>query len=114
MTIDEFKKIDLCVGKIIEAERVDGSDKLLKLKVDIGEKSENGNEKVFRQILAGIGKNHEPSELINREIIVVANLEPRMLMGMESNGMLLAAHGESGEAILLTTEQEVYPGSKIS
>jgi methionyl-tRNA synthetase len=115
MTIDEFKKVELRVGKIIEAERVEGSDKLIKMKVDLGEKSsEESEEKKFRQILAGIGKNHDPDNLVGMYVVVVANLEPRMLMGMESQGMLLAAHGELGEAILLTPEKETPLGSQIS
>ena len=105
MTIDEFQKADLRVGKVISAERVEGSEKLLKLQVDIGEP---------RQILAGIAKVYPPEELVGKEVIIIANLEPRMMMGMESQGMVLAAHGENGEPILLMPEREVPSGSKIS
>ena len=105
MTIDEFQKVNLRVGKIISAERVDGSEKLLNLQIDIGEP---------RQILAGIAKTHTPEELVGKEVIVVANLEPRMMMGMESQGMILAATGENGEPVLLMLEREVPPGSKIN
>ncbi len=103
ITIDDFKKIDLRVAKIIAAERVEGSDKLLKLQVDMGEEQ--------RQIIAGIGLGYSPAALIGKEIIVVANLEPRALMGMESQGMLLAA--SSDHPILLQPEKEVAPGSVI-
>jgi methionine--tRNA ligase beta chain len=105
MTIDEFQKMDLRVGKIISAERVEGSEKLLKLQVDIGE---------IRQILSGIAKTHAPEELVGREVVIIANLDPRMMMGMESQGMILAAHGENGEPVILVPEHEVPSGSKIT
>lgn len=103
ITIDDFKKIDLRVAKIMEAERVEGSEKLIKLQVDMGEEK--------RQIVAGIGLAYNPEALIGKEIIVVANLEPRSLMGVESNGMLLAA--SSDHPVLLQPEQEVAPGAMI-
>lgn len=105
MTIDEFKQADLRVGKVILAERIEGSDKLLKLQVDIGEP---------RQILSGIAKWYAPEDLIGKEVVIIANLEPRTMMGMESQGMLLAAHGEEGEPIVLVPSHEVPPGAKIS
>lgn len=107
MTIDEFRKIDLRVGRILSAERVEGSEKLVKLAVDIGEP---------RQLVAGIGKAYAPEALVGKEIIVVANLEPRQLMGLISQGMLLAAHGEGPDPlpVLLAVDREVPPGSKIS
>ena len=105
MTIDEFQKADLRVGKVVAAERVEGSEKLLKLQVDIGEP---------RQILSGIGKVYKPEELVGKLIVMIANLEPRMLMGMESRGMLLAAHGEEGRPVILSVAGGVPPGSKIS
>lgn len=103
ITIDDFKKVDLRVAKIITAERVEGSEKLLKLQVDMGEEK--------RQIVAGIGLAYNPEALIGKEIIVVANLEPRLLMGLESQGMLLAA--SSDYPVLLQPEKEVAPGSSI-
>lgn len=105
MTIEEFRQVDLRVGKILSAERVEGSPKLIKLQVDIGEP---------RQLVAGIGKAYTPEELVGREIIIVANLEPRTMMGFESQGMLLAAHGDDGVPFLLMPDKEVSPGSKIS
>jgi methionyl-tRNA synthetase len=105
MTIEEFQKADLRVGKILTAERVEGSEKLLKLSVDIGE---------TRQILSGIAKWYAPEDLIGREAVIIANLEPRMMMGMESQGMILAAHGKDGEPVVLAVEKEVPPGAKIN
>jgi len=106
ISYDDFKKVELRVAKILTAERVEGSDKLVRLRLGVG--SEMGE----RQILAGIGKRYEPEHLVGREIIIVANLEPRSLMGFESQGMLLAADGEEGP-VLLTVDQEVDPGSGI-
>ena len=108
---DEFRKVELKVGKVISAERVEGSEKLLKLQVDLGEKDET-DLPAGRQVVAGIGKNYEPGSLIGKEIIVVANLEPRQLMGIESQGMLLAADGENGP-VILTPNSAVPPGSGI-
>lgn len=100
---DDFKKLDLRIAKILKAERIENSEKLLKLMVTIGDEE--------RQIIAGIGKIHEPESLVGREIAVVVNLEPRQLMGFESQGMLLAA--DDGGPVLLVPEREVPPGSII-
>jgi len=104
INFEEFQKIDLRVGKIIEAEKIEGADKLLKLKVDLGEEK--------RQLVAGIAKFYQPEDLIGKEIVVVANLEPKTLRGVESQGMLLAADVE-GKPVLLKPDQEVPPGTKI-
>ena len=104
INFEEFQKIDLKIGKTLEAEKVENSEKLLKLKVDLGEEQ--------RQIIAGIGKVYQPQDLINQEIVVVVNLEPKTLMGFESQGMLLAADN-NGEPILIKPEKEVLPGTKI-
>src|SRR3989344_4657155 len=103
ITIDDFKKVELKVAKILEADRVEGSDKLVKLKVDLGSEQ--------RQIIAGIGNVYTPEILVGKQIIVVANLEPRKLMGLESQGMLLAASDEMGP-ILVIPESEVALGSE--
>ncbi len=105
ITFEEFKKLELKVGKILEAEKVAGSEKLLKLKVDIGSE--------IRQIVAGISQFYEPEKLIGREIVVVANLEPRTLKGIESQGMLLAASDAELGAVILSPEKEVTPGSEV-
>ena len=112
LTIDEFKNIDLRVGLVREAVRVEGSEKLLKLIVDLGEKDETGLS-TARQVLAGIGKKYAPEDLAGKQIVVVANLAPRKLIGLESNGMLLAAHDEEGNPIFLTPESTAKMGSTI-
>jgi methionine--tRNA ligase beta chain len=113
MTIDEFKQADLRIGKIISAERVEGSEKLLKFKVDLGLDAADGATQT-RQILSGIAKTHAPEDMVGREVVLIANLEPRMMMGMESQGMILAAHGVNGEPVLLAPDREVNPGSQIT
>jgi methionine--tRNA ligase beta chain len=104
ISFEDFKKIELRVGKIEKAEKIEGSEKLLKLIVDLG------NEK--RQIVAGIAKFYQPEDLISKEIVVVVNLEPKKLMGFESQGMLLAAE-KNGEPVILIPEKEVPPGTII-
>jgi len=105
ITIDEFKKLDLRVAKIISAERIEKSKKLLKLRVRIG-----GEE---RQIIAGIGHQYEPEKLVGLQVVVVANLEPAILMGEESQGMLLAANDASGTISVITVGENVTPGSVV-
>jgi methionyl-tRNA synthetase len=104
ITINDFAKVQLKIGKILEAERVEGSDKLVKLQVDTGEN---------RQIVAGIGKSYAPEELDGKSIVVVTNLKPAKLMGVESQGMLLAATDSSGELSILVPEKEVKQGAQI-
>lgn len=103
---EKFKETEMRVVTVKEADRVLGSEKLLKLVVIDGENSE-------RQVIAGIGKAYEPESLIGRQIVIVANLEPRSLMGLESQGMILAAHGEDGQAVILSPDSPVPPGSEI-
>lgn len=105
MTIDEFKKVELKIGKIQSAERVEGSEKLLKLMVDIGAEP--------RQILAGIGKSYDPASIVGREIVIVANLDPRQMMGLESQGMVLATGDDPEHIALLAPDKDVAPGSTI-
>lgn len=104
INFEDFQKVDLRVGKIIEVERVKDSEKLLKLQVDLGAEK--------RQLVAGIAQFYQPEDLIGREIVVVVNLEPRTLKGVESQGMLLAADDE-GKPVLLKPDEEVSPGTKI-
>jgi methionine--tRNA ligase beta chain len=104
ISFDEFKKLDLRVAKVIRAEKIEGSKNLLRLEIDLG------SEK--RQIIAGISQFYEPEDLIGKEIVVVANLEPKKLMGIESQGMLLAAE-KDGEPVILVPEKEVPPGTTI-
>lgn len=105
MSIDEFARIDLRVAKVLEAERVPGTDRLMRLQVDIGEGK--------RQLVAGIAEAYEPEALVGKTIIVVANLKPARLRGVESQGMLLAATAEGGKPILATFETEIPPGAKV-
>jgi methionyl-tRNA synthetase len=102
--IEDFMKVDLRVGRIVSAERVEKSEKLVKLKVDIGAE--------VRQIVAGIGKSYTPEELTGKSIVIVANLKPAKLMGIESQGMLLA--GSSGDLLAVATfDRETRPGARV-
>lgn len=108
ISFDEFKKVELKVGKILEVERVEGADKLYKLQVDLGEETP-------RQIVSGLVPYYEADDLKGRLIIVVANLKPAKFKGQESNGMLLAAgDNEEDTCILLTTEKDIAPGTSIT
>ena len=118
MTLDEFKQCDLRVGKVIAAERVEGSEKLLRLQIDFGEQNEGEPGQALepkpRQILSGIGKAYAPEDLVGKQVVIIANLEPRMMMGFESRGMLLAASGVDGRPVILTAMGEVAPGTQIT
>lgn len=107
INFEDFQKVDLRVVRVLEAERVPNSEKLLKLKVDFG-----GEPQEIRQIIAGIGKTYGPESLIGKTIAVVANLEPRTIMGLESQGMVLATRNNNGPVILMP-EQEVLPGTQL-
>ena len=120
MTFEEFSKTELRVAKVLAAERVPASDKLVKLQISLGESE--------RQLVAGIGKAYAPEALVGREIVIVANLDPRKFtiklpaeagsepqtLELESQGMLLAAHAEDGSPVLLMPDREAPPGSAIS
>jgi methionyl-tRNA synthetase len=105
ITIDDFAKVDLRVARILVAERVPKADKLLRLEVDLGYEK--------RQILAGIAQHYEPEKLIGRKIVIVANLAPRKMRGLESNGMLLAASLEDGAPVLAGFLEEVPLGARL-
>jgi methionyl-tRNA synthetase len=106
IAIDDFVKIDLRVAKIIVAERIPKADKLLRLEVDLGYEK--------RQILSGIAEWYTPEDLIGRNIVVIANLAPRKMRGLESHGMLLAAsHGENGKPVLATFGEDIALGSRL-
>jgi len=105
---DDFAKVQLRVGQVVQAERLEKSEKLLRLMVDLAEADGP------RQILAGIAKHYTPEELIGRKVAVVANLAPRKMMGMLSNGMLLAASDEAGFLALVGIDPSLKPGSRIS
>jgi methionyl-tRNA synthetase len=105
VTIDDFAKVDLRVAQILVAERVPKADKLLRLEVDLGYEK--------RQILAGIAQYYEPEKLVGRKIVIVANLAPRKMRGLESNGMLLAASLEGGVPVLTGFLEEVPLGARL-
>ena len=104
ISIDEFQKLDLRVAKIIEAEKVPKADKLLQLRVDLGDE--------VRQVVAGIAEHYAPDELIGKQVIVVANLQSAKIRGIESQGMVLAAAGENNLA-LVTLDKHASPGTRV-
>lgn len=120
ISFDEFKKLDLRVGKIVKAEQIGGTDKLLRLEVDIGTdpstpstgSGQASSGRDTRQIVAGIAGHYAPEALVGREIVIVANLEPRVIRGIKSQGMLLAASCDA-EPVLLAPDREVPPGSIV-
>jgi methionyl-tRNA synthetase len=105
ITIDDFTKVELRVAQILVAERIPKADKLLRLEVDLGYEK--------RQILAGIAQYYEPEKLIGRKIVIVANLAPRKMRGLESNGMLLAASLPDGAPVLAGFLEEVPLGARL-
>jgi methionyl-tRNA synthetase len=106
ISIEDFAKVEMRVGEIISAERIPKADKLLKLQVDIGTE--------VRQVLAGIAQYYEPEKLVGMKVVVVTNLQPRKMRGLESNGMIVAASvGEEGKPVLATFQEDVPKGSKL-
>jgi methionyl-tRNA synthetase len=103
--IDEFMKIELRAARVLSAERVPKSRKLMRLQVDLGAEQ--------RTLVAGIAEAYEPDALVGRMIAMVANLKPATLMGIESNGMILAASDPGGSPILLEFEKPPAPGTRI-
>lgn len=105
ITIEDFIKCEIKIGKVLSAERIEGSDKLLKLMIDIGEEQP-------RQILSGVAKAvSDPSDLVGKFVPIIANLAPRMMMGMESQGMMLCA--DSDLPVFLHPAKDVLPGSLV-
>jgi methionyl-tRNA synthetase len=105
ITIDDFAKVELRVAMVKVAERVPKADKLLRLEVDLGTE--------VRQILAGIAESYTPESLIGRKVVIVANLAPRKLRGLESNGMIVAASPEGGKAVLAGFLEDVPLGTRL-
>jgi methionyl-tRNA synthetase len=105
--IDDFAKLDLRVARVIECEKVEKSEKLLKLKLDIGIET--------RQVVSGIAKFYKPEELIGKNVIMIANLKPAKLMGIESQGMILAAvYGKDEKLAVVTVDADMPLGSRVS
>ena len=107
ITIDEFFKIDLRVAKIIEVIEVEEADKLIQLKLDLGEFGE-------KNVFAGIKKHYEPENLLNKMVICVNNLKPREMRFGTSEGMILAASNEESGVYLVSPDTEALPGMKVS
>ena len=105
ITIDDFMKVDMRVAKVLAAEKVPNSRKLMKLQIDVGTEQ--------RTLVAGIAEAYEPEQLVGRTVGVVFNLKPAKLMGIESNGMILAASPEGGKPVLVAFESDIAPGSRI-
>lgn len=105
ISIDDFAKVELRVGLVKVAERVPKSDKLLRLEIDIGSE--------VRQVLAGIAEAYAPETLVGRKVVIVANLAPRKLRGMESNGMIVAASIDGGKAVLAGFLEDVPIGARL-
>jgi tRNA-binding EMAP/Myf-like protein len=126
ISFDDFKKLDIRIGKILSAEKVEGSEKLMKLIVDFGpapvvpepegewiEVKEDKNEgRIKRQIIAGIAQFYAPEALIGKECPFAYNLAPRMLKGLESQGMILCPDN-NGSPILMHPDKEISPGSVV-
>jgi methionyl-tRNA synthetase len=104
ISIEQFFELDLRVAKILSAERVPNTDKLLKMTVDVGDEQ--------RQLVAGIAQAYEVDALVGKTIVVVANLQPARIRGVESKGMLLAAD-LGGRPIVATFEEEIPPGTRV-
>jgi methionyl-tRNA synthetase len=106
ISIDQFAQIDLRVGQVLVAERIPNADKLLRLEVELGEPEP-------RQLLAGIAEYYAPEQLVGQKILVVANLQPRRLRGLESRGMLLAASADDGRPLLATVPADTPNGARL-
>ena len=105
ISIDDFMKVELRVAKVLAAERVPKSNRLLKLQVDVGSEQ--------RTLVAGVAEAYEPEALIGRSVVIVFNLKPAKLMGVESNGMVLAASPEGGKPMLVGFEEPPAPGTRV-
>ena len=105
ISIEDFAKVELRVGEVKSAERVAGTDRLMKLIVDIGTEQ--------RQLVAGIAGSYEPEQVVGRKVVIVANLEPRKLRGVESNGMVVAATRPDGSPVLCTFIEDVPVGARL-
>jgi methionyl-tRNA synthetase len=104
--IEDFAKVDMRVGMVLSAERVKNSDKLMLMKVDIGEPEP-------RTIVAGIAEAYAPADLLNRKVVIVVNLQPRKLKGIESNGMIVAASAEGGKPVLAGFHEDIPVGARL-
>ena len=106
ITYEEFSKVKLKVGKILSAENLPGYNKILRLIIDLGDEE--------REIMSGLAKHYQPDEIVDKNVVVCTNLEPRKFGEQVSDGMVLAASDESGRPILLTVVENTNPGSQIT
>ena len=106
ISIDDFAKVELKTAEVLEVEKVEGAAKLLKLQIKIGEEN--------RQIVAGIAEHYSPEELVGKKIVVVANLKPAVIRGVESNGMLLAVSTKDSVILVTPEDTDVPSGLRIS
>jgi methionyl-tRNA synthetase len=106
ISIDDFAKVELKTAEVLEVEKVEGADKLLKLQIKVGEEN--------RQIVAGIAEHYSPEELVGKKIVVVANLKPAVIRGVESNGMLLAVSTKDSVILVTPEDTDVPSGLRIS
>lgn len=106
----DFERLEIRIGKIVSAEKIEGTDKLLKLEVDFGPSASSGS--LIRQIVSGIAEFYKPEDLVGKQFPFVVNLEPRIIRGVESQGMILAVDVE-GKAVLLKPLKKVPSGSII-
>lgn len=127
ITIEDFQKVEARIGKVLSAEPVEGSEKLLRVMLDFGlkrsvdrspdhsvEQNDLGEERDIRQILSGIAKWYpDPSVLVGKQLLYCTNLAPRTMMGLESNGMLMAVDGSDGKPVFLIPDGDVFPGAKV-
>jgi methionyl-tRNA synthetase len=105
VSFEQFKEMDIRIGEVLEVEEVEGADKLYLLTVDIGDET--------RKLIAGIKPWYTREDLVGKNVVILANLEPKVIRGVESNGMVLATLSE-GKLSILTTDRESKPGSKVS
>ena len=105
ISIADFDKIDICIGKVLTAKKVENSETLLQLEIDIGEET--------RQILSGIAKQYQPADLIGKYLPVLVNLQPKKFKGLESQGMILIAETSDNKYVLLSPVEELPAGSKV-
>jgi len=106
VSFEDFQKLHMVTGKVLQADKVQGADKLLKLEVDIGEEEP-------RTIVAGLARHFEPGDMQGRQVVVLANLTPRKIRGVMSHGMVLAVH-QGEDMALLTSTKDTQPGSRVS
>jgi len=112
INFEDFQKLQIRIGLIVEAEKVEGADKLLKLKVDFGSAEQNSEKHEIRQIVSGIAQFYKPEQLVGKQFPFLTNLEPRIIRGVESQGMILGIDADS-KIVLLKPLKKVSDGSRV-